>query len=73
MRTKAQQWASQRNHLKYRLKGLAGNLRTTAHYNVCIGKEKKELLQAAQIINNIIEFDWKIASKISKANYLRGE
>jgi len=69
--TKAQEWARQRNGIKFRLAGVRENLRMMTISNVILSTEKKEMKRAILFLDEVIG-SWRTRNGMSKKKFMEG-
>lgn len=67
--TKAQQWARERNGIKFILRGIVENLKTQSFKSCLLTTEKAELRRAVIFLNETIG-SWKGRNSLSKKKFM---
>lgn len=69
MSTKVQRWAQERNFAKFRIKGMAGLLRSGYHKRILTIQEQQLCSQAAIHLEDLL-FTWDLRNPWSKQTYM---
>lgn len=70
--TKAQEWARERNGVKFILSGITRNLKVQGEKDCLLTTEKKEIRRAVLFLHEVLG-DWKTRTPLSKKKFMEGK